>query len=79
MKFGLSELTTKTPLWVFKLIQFSAALGAALVAFFAAVEFPAATEAIVMKIYTGIAAAIAIIGQFFGIDMDPLEDYLKKK
>lgn len=76
MKFGLTEITTKTPRFVLQLIQITSALGAALVAFFAAVDFPDATEAIVMKVYAGISAAIAIVGQFFGID--PLDDYLKK-
>lgn len=68
MKFGLSQLGVKTPRLVLQIIQISAALGAALVAFFATVEFPAATESLILKVYSSVAAAIAIIGQLFGIE-----------
>jgi len=68
MKFGLTQLGIKTPRIVLQIIQISAALGAALVAFFAAVEFPAATESAILKVYSAVAAAIAILGQFFGVE-----------
>lgn len=68
MKFGLSQLGVKTPRLVLQIIQISAALGAALVAFFAGVDFPAETEAFILKAYSAVAATIAIIGQFFGVE-----------
>lgn len=68
MKFGLTQLGVKTPRLVLQIIQISAALGAALVAFFAGVDFPAETEAVVLKVYSAVAAAVAILGQFFGIE-----------
>lgn len=68
MKFGLTQLGVKTPRLVLQIIQISAALGAALVAFFAGVDFPAETEAFILKAYSAVAATIAIIGQFFGVE-----------
>lgn len=68
MKFGISQFWAKTPAVILQAIQFMAALGAALVAFFAQAEYPAELENTIMKVYVDLTALLAIIGQFFGVE-----------
>ncbi|WP_428657578.1 hypothetical protein [Runella sp.] len=68
MKFGITQLWAKTPAILLQGIQFMVALGAALVAFFAKAEYPAELENIILKIYLDLAAGIAILAQFFGVE-----------
>lgn len=68
MKFGLTQFWAKTPTIILQAIQFMAALGAALVAFFAKAEYPAELENIIMKIYLDLSAGLAILAQFFGVE-----------
>lgn len=68
MKFGITQFWAKTPAIILQAIQFMAALGAALVAFFAKAEYPAELENIIMKIYLDVSAALAILAQFFGVE-----------
>ncbi|WP_273215571.1 hypothetical protein [Runella zeae] len=77
MKFGITQLWAKTPTIILQVIQFMAALGAALVAFFAKADYPAELENIILKIYADVMALIAIAGQFFGVETT--ETYPVKK
>lgn len=77
MKFGVTQFWAKTPTIILQAIQFLAALGAALVAFFAKAEYPAELENTIMKIYVDLTALLAIIGQFFGVEAT--ETYPVKK
>lgn len=68
MKFGFSQLWAKTPVVLLRGIQFSVALGAVLVAFFAKVDYPAELENIILKIFLDLTAGLAILAQFFGVE-----------